>query len=132
MAHILIVEDDAMIAKILTIGLQRADHTLFLVQDGTAAFAYARDHTPDLILLDVLLPGMNGFQILTQLKHHPTTRAIPVFMLTAQSDGASIIAGIDGGAEAYLSKPVDLPDIVRRIEVVLHRPKGRNTHADTL
>jgi DNA-binding response OmpR family regulator len=130
MAHILIVEDDAMIAKILTIGLQRADHTIFLVQDGTEAFAYARDHAPDLILLDVLLPGMNGFQILNQLKHHATTRAIPVFMLTAQSDGPSIIAGIDAGAAAYLSKPVDIPDIVRRIGVVVQRPKVRNKNVD--
>src|SRR5690348_12143043 len=118
MAHILIVEDDAMIAKILTIGLQRADHTVFLVQDGPAGFEYARDHAPDLILLDVMLPGADGFQILAQLKRHATTRTIPVFMLTAQSDGASVIAGIDGGAEAYLSKPVDIPDIVRRINVV--------------
>ena len=132
MAHILVVEDDAMLAKILTIGLQRADHTIFLVRDGTEAFAYARDHNPDLILLDVMLPGMNGFQILAQLKHHPTTRAIPVLMLTAQSDGASVIAGIDGGADAYLSKPADLPDIVRRIRVVLQRPKGRNKHAGTV
>jgi DNA-binding response OmpR family regulator len=132
MAHILIVEDDAMIAKILTIGLQRADHTIFLVSDGKEAFAYARDHTPDVVLLDVLLPGMNGFQILTQLKHHPTTRAIPVFMLTAQSDGASIIAGIDGGAEAYLSKPVDIPDIVRRIGVVLQRPNVRKKNAGAM
>jgi DNA-binding response OmpR family regulator len=123
MAHILIVEDNAMIAKILTAGLQRAGHSIFLVQDGTAAFAYACGHTPDLILLDVLLPGMNGFQILSQLKRHPVTRTIPVFMLTGQSDGASIIAGIDRGAEAYLSKPVDIPDIVRRIHVVLQRPK---------
>ena len=131
MAHILIVEDDALIAKILTTGLQRADHTTLLVSDGSEAFAAARDHAPDLILLDVMLPGMNGFQILTQLKHHPTTRTIPVLMLTAQSDGASIMAGIEGGAEAYLSKPVDLPDVVRRIGVVLQRPKGRNTHTGT-
>lgn len=126
MAHILIVEDNAMIARILTIGLQGANHSIFLVQEGTEAFAYARDHTPDLILLDVLLPGMNGFQILAQLKHHPATRAIPVFMLTGQSDGPSIIAGIDSGAEAYLSKPVDIPDIVRRIHVVLQRPKAQH------
>jgi DNA-binding response OmpR family regulator len=132
MAHILIVEDDAMIARILTIGLQRADHTVFLIKDGTEAFAYARDHMPALILLDVLLPGMDGFQILSQLKHHPTTRAIPVFMLTAQSDGASIIAGIDGGAEAYLSKPVDIPDVVRRIGIVLQRPNVGNKNAGNI
>jgi DNA-binding response OmpR family regulator len=132
MANILIVEDDAMIAKILTIGLQRADHTVFLVQDGGAAFDFAREHAPDLILLDVMLPGMNGFQILAQLKRHATTRSIPVFMLTAQSDGASVLAGIDSGADAYLSKPVDIPDIVRRINVILHRPKVRPKHTDAL
>ena len=131
MGHILIVEDDAMIAKILTIGLQRADHSILVVSNGSEAFAAARDNAPDLIVLDVMLPGMDGFQILRQLKHHPATHAIPVLMLTSQSDGASIMAGIEGGAEAYLSKPIDLPDVVRRIDVVLHRPKGHSTHANT-
>ena len=129
--RVLIVEDDAMIAKILTIGLQRADHTIVLVSNGSAAFAAACQHTPDLIVLDVMLPGMNGFQILAQLKHHPATRPIPVLMLTAQSDGVSIMAGIEGGAEAYLSKPVDLPDIVRRIGVIINRPKVYATHVGT-
>jgi len=121
MAHILVVEDDTFVAKILTIGLQRAGHSTILVEDGREVFSSAREHTPDLILLDVLLPGMDGFQVLKQLKRHPTTQHIPVLMLTAQSDGPSVIAGLDSGADAYLSKPVDLPDLLRRILRVLAR-----------
>ena len=121
MAHILVVEDDTFVAKILTIGLQRAGHSTILVEDGREVFSSAREHTPDLILLDVLLPGMDGFQVLKQLKRHPTTQHIPVLMLTAQSDGPSVIAGLDSGADAYLSKPVDLPDLLKRIPTVLAR-----------
>lgn len=115
MAHILIVEDDVFTAKLLKIGLERYGHTVVIVADGNAAFMGARENTPDLILLDVLLPGMNGFQILKQLKQHPLTKQIPVFMLTALTDGVSIMAGLDGGAESYLSKPVDILDLVNRI-----------------
>jgi len=115
MAHILIVEDDVFTAKVLKLGLERYGHTVILVDDGRAAFEAARDNTPELILLDVLLPGLNGFQILKQLKQHPVTRSLPVFMLTALTDGASIMAGLDGGADAYLSKPVDILDLVNRI-----------------
>ena len=115
MAHILIVEDDRLIAKTLTIGLQRADHSTILVEDGREVLACARDKAPDLILLDVMLPGMDGFQVLKQLKSHPTTHHIPVLMLTGQSNASSVMAGLDNGATAYLSKPVDLPDLVKRI-----------------
>jgi len=115
MAHILIVEDDVFTAKLIKLGLERYGHTVVVVDDGRAAFAGAREHAPELILLDVLLPGLNGFQILKQLKQHPSTKLIPVFMLTALTDGASIMAGLDGGADAYLSKPVDILDLVNRI-----------------
>jgi DNA-binding response OmpR family regulator len=127
MAHILIVEDDRFIAKILTTGLERVGHTTVVVQDGSAVFGAARDQAPDLILLDVQLPGLDGFQVLKQLKRHPATRHIPVLMLTGQSDGPSVIAGLDSGADAYLSKPVDVPDLIKRIPAVLARVR---TQAD--
>jgi DNA-binding response OmpR family regulator len=127
MAHILIVEDDRFIAKILTTGLERVGHTTVVVQDGSAVFGAARDQAPDLILLDVQLPGLDGFQVLKQLKRHPATRHIPVLMLTGQSDGPSVIAGLDSGADAYLSKPGDVPDLIKRIPAVLARVR---TQAD--
>jgi DNA-binding response OmpR family regulator len=121
MAHILIVEDDRLIAKILTVGLQRGGYSTIVIEDGSEVFACARDQAPDLMLLDVMLPGMDGFQVLKQLKRHPTTQHIPVLMLTAQSDGSSVIAGLDSGADAYLSKPVDMLDILKRIATILGR-----------
>ena len=130
MPRILIVEDEPAISFGLEVDLKTEGYTVEVVEDGESAVQRGREGGFDLIVLDVMLPGMDGFQILRQLKHHSKTHAIPVLMLTAQSDGASIMAGIEGGAEAYLSKPVDLPDVVRRIDVVLHRPKGRNAHAD--
>ncbi len=119
MAHILIVEDDEFTAQFLNIGLHAAGHSLIVVSDGDAALACAYAQAPDLILLDVVLPGKQGFEVLRQLRQTPATRNTPVFMLTSQSDGMSVIAGLDAGATAYLSKPVDLPDIVKRIESTL-------------
>jgi DNA-binding response OmpR family regulator len=121
MAHILIVEDEPFLARLLAIGLQRVGHTTMVEHDGSEVFARARDQAPDLILLDVMLPGMDGFQVLKQLKRHPATHHIPVLMLTGRSDGHSVIAGLDGGADAYLSKPIDLSDLFKRIPTVLTR-----------
>ena len=121
MAHILIVEDEPLFAKLLTIGLQRVGHTIVVVHDGSEVFACARDQAPDLILLDVMLPGMDGFQVLKQLKRHPATHHIPVLMLTGRSDGHSVIAGLDSGADAYLSKPIHFSDLFKRIPTVLAR-----------
>jgi DNA-binding response OmpR family regulator len=121
MAHILIIEDDAFMAKLLSVGLERNGHSVTCANDGNQGIARARTHMPDLILLDVMLPGMNGFGVLQHLKRNPTTHAIPVMMLTAQTDGRSVLKGIDDGADAYLSKPVDFLDLIQRIERCLTR-----------
>jgi DNA-binding response OmpR family regulator len=116
MAHILIIEDDAFIAKLLSVRLERGGHSILWASDGNDGLAQAHASMPDLILLDIMLPGMDGFQLLRRLKQHPTTHAIPVMMLTAKTDGRSVLAGIDGGAVAYLAKPIDFPDLMQRIE----------------
>jgi DNA-binding response OmpR family regulator len=121
MAHILIIEDDMYIAKLLSVRLEHRGHTVVWAHDGNQAIARARCHLPDLVLLDVTLPGMNGFQVLQQLKQNPCTHDIPVIMLTAQTDGASVLNGLDRGAEAYLTKPIDFPEVLRRIEACLTR-----------
>jgi DNA-binding response OmpR family regulator len=121
MAHLLIVEDDVLIAKLLRTRLEHRGHTISWVGDGNQALARAVVVVPDLILLDVTLPGMDGFALLDHLKHNPTTHDIPVLMLTAQTDGRSVIAGIDGGADAYLTKPIDFPGLVGRVEACLTR-----------
>jgi len=115
LSRILIVEDDAFIARLLSMSLERSGYSVIWASEGTDGLAQARAARPDLILLDVMMPGMDGFQVLRSLKQHPTTRTIPVIMLTAQTDGRSVLNGIDGGAEAYLSKPIDFSDVIHRI-----------------
>src|SRR5205809_7337933 len=90
MAHILIVEDDAHSAKLLNVRLAHLGHTIMVAQDGIQAFACIQAQAPDLILLDVMLPRMSGFQVLEQLKLNRTTNRIPVLMLTVRTDTQSI------------------------------------------
>ena len=125
MASILVVEDDPLIATIVRLGLEHGGHVVRVVDDGSAVLHATRESRPDLILLDVLLPGANGFVVLKQLTAHPATAKVPVFMLTGQSDGASILRGLDSGADAYLSKPVDMSDVLQRIARVVARPRVR-------
>ena len=124
MAHILIIEDDALIAKLLRTRLEHRGYIVSWVSDGNQALARALVVVPDVILLDVTLPGMNGFALLHHLKHHRVTHAIPILMVTAQVDGRSVIAGIDGGADAYLSKPIDFSGLVSRVEACLTHRAG--------
>jgi DNA-binding response OmpR family regulator len=121
MAHILIVEDDAHSAKLLNVRLAHLGHTITVAQDGVQAFACIQAQAPDLILLDVMLPRISGFQVLEQLKLNRTTNRIPVLMLTVRTDAQSIRTGMEGGADAYLSKPIDFPDLFERIETCLRR-----------
>jgi two-component system, OmpR family, phosphate regulon response regulator PhoB len=115
MAHILIVEDDTHTARLIEIRLKQFGHTSAWAQDGIAGIAAARELIPDLILLDYMLPGMSGVDVAKKLKHDLVTRRIPVIMLTARSEGAAVLAGLDAGADAYLIKPVHFPDLIRRI-----------------
>jgi|EndMetStandDraft_2_1072991.scaffolds.fasta_scaffold1115924_1 DNA-binding response OmpR family regulator len=124
MAFILVVEDNPLIAKLVRLGLEHSGYAVLVVNDGNAALLAAHEYRPDLILLDVLLPGASGFVVLEELKADPATEAIPVFMLTGQSDGASILKGLNSGADAYLSKPIDMADLLTRIAAALARPRA--------
>jgi DNA-binding response OmpR family regulator len=131
MAHLLLIEDDIRIAQLLRIRLEHRGHRVSCVADGNQTLARACIALPDLILLDLCLPGMHGLAVLQQLKHHPTTHAIPVLLLTAQTDGSSVVAGLGGGADAYLTKPIDFAALLSRVEFWLTRhAKDSHTSID--
>ena len=121
MARILIVEDEANIVKLISIRLERSGHSIRATDSGAAAFEIARELVPDLILLDVMLPGLNGFQVLQQLKANPTTEAIPILMLTARGHEHDVAAGLEGGAEDYIVKPFSFPELIARVSTTLAR-----------
>jgi len=120
-AQILIVEDEANIVSLISIRLERLGHSISSADNGITALDLAREINPDLILLDVMLPLLNGFQVLQQLKADPATAAIPVLMLTARGHESDIVAGLEGGADDYLIKPFSFPELIARVGTTLAR-----------
>jgi DNA-binding response OmpR family regulator len=123
-ARILIVEDEANIIKLISIRLERLGHSINAADNGAAALDLARETKPDLILLDVMLPILNGFQVLEQLKADPATAAIPVLMLTARGHERDIVAGLEGGADDYIIKPFSFPELISRVGTALARHRS--------
>ena len=120
-ASILIVEDEANIVKLISARLERLGHHISSADNGVAALDSAREIAPDLILLDVTIPMLNGFQVLQRLKADPATAPIPVLMLTARSHERDIVAGIEGGADDYIIKPFSFPELIARVSTALAR-----------
>jgi DNA-binding response OmpR family regulator len=120
-ARILIVEDEANIVKLISIRLERLGHSINSADNGGAALDIAREITPDLILLDVMIPVLNGFQVLQRLKADPATAPIPVLMLTARGHERDIVAGLEGGADDYIIKPFSFPELIARVSTALAR-----------
>jgi DNA-binding response OmpR family regulator len=120
-ARILIVEDEANIIKLISIRLVRLGHRISSADNGATALELARESTPDLILLDVMIPVLNGFQVLEQLKADPATAPIPVLMLTARGHEHDIVAGLEGGADDYIVKPFSFPELISRVSSALAR-----------
>jgi DNA-binding response OmpR family regulator len=121
LARILVVEDEVNIVKLISVRLERLGHTISAAGTGGAALEAARELAPDLILLDVMIPEINGFQVLQRLKANAATAPIPVLMLTARGHEHDIAAGIEGGAEDYIVKPFSFPELIARVSTVLAR-----------
>ncbi|HJZ45968.1 MAG TPA: response regulator [Roseiflexaceae bacterium] len=121
MARILIVEDEINIVRLISFRLERLGHTISAAASGGAGLVAARQLSPDLILLDVMIPELNGFQVLERLKADPATESIPVLMLTARGHEHDIVAGLEGGAEDYIVKPFSFPELIARVSTALAR-----------
>ena len=119
MARILVVDDEPHILDIVRAYLVRDGHEVSTAPDGDAALALARDHVPDLIVLDVMLPRRSGFEVLRELRAAGSTAA--VVMLTARDDVIDRVAGLEIGADDYLTKPFEPRELVARVSAVLRR-----------
>jgi DNA-binding response OmpR family regulator len=121
--RILVVEDDDQIAAIVRDGLSHMGYRVELAADGLAALAAVRAQPCDLVVLDLLLPGMDGVEVCQRLR---TRGGPPVIMLTARDAVAEKIAGLDSGADDYLTKPFVLEELVARVRAVLRRRAPRS------
>ncbi len=116
---ILIVDDEALNRKLLEALLLPEGYLTVSAASGEEALALIAQRAPDLILLDVRMPGMDGYQVASTLKADPVTAGIPIIMVTAQADRAARVIGLDAGAEEYLTKPVDRVELWLRIRNLL-------------
>jgi two-component system alkaline phosphatase synthesis response regulator PhoP len=118
---ILIVDDELDTLLPLKRALEMEDFKVIEAQDGVAALEKVKAETPDLVLLDLMLPKLNGFEVCQRLKQDETTSSIPIIMLTAKSETSDKIEGIGIGADDYVTKPFDLAELKARIKAVLRR-----------
>ena len=123
MSHILIVEDDKDIADLIAHYLLRAGHAVESAASGTAALAKIKAAPPALVLLDLMLPGMDGLLVCQTLRRDPETAAIPIIMLTARGEEAERIAGLEQGADDYVTKPFSPGELVARVGALLRRAR---------
>ncbi len=118
---ILVVEDDEDIQELIRYNLAQAGYRVTVTGSGEDGLKAARGKAPDLILLDIMLPGMDGLEVCRLLAAHDATRQIPVIMLTAKGEEADIVTGLQMGADDYITKPFSPRVLLARIKVVLRR-----------
>jgi DNA-binding response OmpR family regulator len=121
MPQILVVEDDADIAALIAHYLDKAGYGVETMSDGGHAVARAREEQPDLVVLDLMLPGMSGLEICKALRADNKTAALPIIMLTARGEESERILGLDTGADDYVVKPFSLKELAARCRVALRR-----------
>lgn len=119
--HIIVVEDEQDIAELVVMRLKREGYLAQAVHDGLAALEQIRSSPPDLVLLDVMLPGLAGTQVARELRKDPRTAHVPIVMLTARSEESDIVVGLQFGADDYVTKPFSMSVLVARVAAVLRR-----------
>jgi two-component system phosphate regulon response regulator PhoB len=118
---ILVVEDEQPIRDLIAFGLRRAGFQVALAEDCQAARASIVNRRPDLVLVDWMLPDTSGLELARQLRKDPDTHDIPIIMLTARAEEADKVAGLEGGADDYVTKPFSARELTARIQALLRR-----------
>jgi len=120
-ARVLIIEDSADIAELIKHYLDRAGYDTVVHGSGRDGLVAARQSPPDLVVLDVMLPGMDGMQVCQALRAEPTTSGLPILMLTARGEEADRVRGLELGADDYVTKPFSPKELVARVGALLRR-----------
>ena len=125
---ILIVDDDVNICELLRLYLEKNGFESVVANDGLKAVEYASKYNPDLILLDIMLPGLDGWQVCREIRK---TSEVPIIMLTAKGETFDKILGLELGADDYVTKPFDTKEIIARIKAVLRRSSEKDKKGET-
>ena len=129
---ILIVDDEKDIRDLLDFNLKREGYRIYKARDGLEALAQAKSRKPDLILLDIMLPHKDGFEVLRELQKNTKTASIPVIFLTARDNEIDEVVGLELGAEDYVVKPISIRTLVARVKKALRQTSHRNNESSPL
>ena len=130
---ILIIEDDPEIRELIALDLRKHHYSVRTAPDGRRGLVEVREHPPALIILDLLLPEVDGWAVCRTIKGDPKTRAIPLVILTALGEEQDRVRGLDAGADDYLTKPFSIKELLARIRALLRRSRaGKNEIAAVL
>ena len=132
--NILVVEDDLDIRELISFNLANEGHQVFEANDGEVGIDKARNNNPDLILLDLMLPGIQGLDVCRIIKSDQETKEIPIIMVTALGQEEDIVKGLETGADDYITKPFSIKVLIARVNAVLKRSTeaGENKSKDIL
>lgn len=120
-ATVLVIDDEADLARLVEYNLGKEGYLVLSAREGEAGLKLAREQNPQAILLDVMMPGLDGWEVLKRLRAEPRTARIPVLMLTAKTQEADRVLGLELGADDYLSKPFSVRELAARIKAVRRR-----------
>jgi two-component system alkaline phosphatase synthesis response regulator PhoP len=119
---VLVAEDDPYVAELVKYNLERENYRVLLANDGPSAWRLAVETLPDLLVLDLMLPGMDGYELCRRLRKDPRTETLPIIMLTCRSDEADKVLGFELGADDYITKPFAPRELVARVRARLRLP----------
>ncbi|MCA9899221.1 MAG: response regulator [Ardenticatenaceae bacterium] len=120
---VLVIEDDPVIRGILQLNLVDRGYTVLTAEDGLAGVRTAKDECPGLVLMDIRLPNITGWEATRRLKAEPSTAHIPIIALTAQSTSKDLHRCFEAGCDAFMTKPIQFSQLFTKIEMLLNRPK---------
>ena len=118
---VLAADDDPDILELVTFRLERSGYTVLQAHDGEEALRLALDHTPDLAVLDVMMPKLDGFELTRRLRAEEATSRMPIILLTARAQDADVQQGFDAGADDYIRKPFSPQELRSRVQAILGR-----------
>jgi len=130
--RVLIVEDEKNIAKLIRYNLEKAEYDCTTARTGEDAVYLSGKHGFDIVILDIMLPGIDGFEVCRKIKQDPRSKDIPIIMLTAKGEAVDRIVGLELGADDYMVKPFSPRELILRIKAILKRGKAQPLKKETI
>ncbi len=129
---ILVIDDEPEMVKLVDYNLTKAGYLVLTARDGESGLATARKHAPDLVVLDVMMPGLDGWEVCKRLRLEPETARVPLLMLTAKAEETDRVLGLELGADDYVTKPFGVQELLARVKALLRRAEAPTEAAEVI